>query len=442
MSLLIYLVMHHVYDRTLEEIRQIQKDFPMDRILQSLGMTGYGSYTVEHPYYFEGLANLYTESAVEEMKAYLLINTILQAAPLLDQETYALAVSEEDPDGREKDKLVCPSLETDEQTDELFKNYISKYLKQPYNQLYLVNYSSAEEKEKILTVTRQIMEQWEKMIQSQDWMSAESKAQALEKLKNMSVRALYPDTFADYTGLKLDSSGSLLESVASIENFEYARQAAKTGTAFSRDDWDFFEEETAEANANYRGDWNRITIYAGVLAGNIDENSSAERILGTIGTVIGHEISHGFDNTGATFDKEGFVKNWWTTQDKEAFDERGRQLANYMNRQTPYPGAVVYDGSRVQGEAIADMGGLKSALLAAENIQGFDYDQFFRSFAYLWRVKLTEEGGSDRALNDVHPLGFLRTNCTLQQFEKFMETYSIQPKDGMYLSEDQRVAVW
>ncbi|MCF0260035.1 MAG: M13 family metallopeptidase [Erysipelotrichaceae bacterium] len=431
-----------IYDKTLDELQQMQKDFPMDQILKSFQMTGFNRYVVEHPYYFEGLANLYSESNVEEMKAYLIINTILQAATLLDQETYAIAVSEGDPDGREKDKVVYPSLETDEQTDELYKKFINKYLVQPYNQLYLVNFSSEDEKEQILSVTGQVVAQWEKLIQSQDWLSEESKAQTVDKLKNISVRALYPDQFEDYTGLKLDPAAGLVESVASIQEFEYERQAAKTGTPFSRDSWDFFEDATVKANASYEPAWNRITILAGILADDSGISPSTEKLLGGVGAIIGHEISHGFDNTGAGFDKEGYKKEWWTAQDKEAFEERGRLLVNYMSKQIPYPGATSYDGGMVQGEVIADMGGLKCALMIAETIPGFDYDEFFRSFAEVWKCKITKDAVVEQVKSDPHPVGFLRANCTVQQFEKFMETYGVQPEDGMYLAPEERVAVW
>ena len=173
-----------------------------------------------------------------------------------------------------------------------------------------------------------------------------------------------------------------------------------------------------------------------------NENASREENLGGIGVVIGHEISHAFDTSGSQFDKDGALKNWWTDADRAAFNDLAAKLIAYYDGIVPYEGADNYNGTQVQTEAIADMGGLKCMLAIAADDPDFDYDLFFRSFAAIWREQCTAENELQLAQLDTHPLAFLRVNVTVQQFDEFYETYDIQPGDGMYLAPEERIAVW
>ena len=161
-----------------------------------------------------------------------------------------------------------------------------------------------------------------------------------------------------------------------------------------------------------------------------------------LGMIVGHEISHAFDTTGYLFDKDGLLNTWWTSDDEVAFRLRADRLANHYSALSVLPNVTGgYDGTKIQGEAIADMGGLKCMLLLAEKEPDFDYELFFKSYASLWRCK-TDYINEMRSTEDEHPLNFLRTNVTLQQFEKFYETFDIGPGDGMYLAPEDRIPVW
>ena len=156
--------------------------------------------------------------------------------------------------------------------------------------------------------------------------------------------------------------------------------------------------------------------------------------------MIGHEISHGFDSKGAQFDKNGDMASWWTDEDYATFLARNQKMADYYNAMHPWEGQDFY-GSIMTGEAGADMAGMKAVLRLAAQRENFDYDAFFRAFADLW----LEKGSLQRAyvhINDVHPMSYLRINCTLQQFDEFLNFYGITEGDGMYLAPEDRVIVW
>ena len=165
-----------------------------------------------------------------------------------------------------------------------------------------------------------------------------------------------------------------------------------------------------------------------------------EELYGTVGAVIGHEISHAFDSSGAQFDKNGDMLNWWTEEDYNAFLERNRKLADYYNNMHPWKGQDFY-GSIMTGEACADMAGIKVMLqIAAEN-PDFDYDLFFRTYADVW-LTMDTLGMAYVRINDTHPMGYLRINATLQQYDEFLDFYGITEGDGMYLAPEARVAIW
>ena len=167
---------------------------------------------------------------------------------------------------------------------------------------------------------------------------------------------------------------------------------------------------------------------------------SEEEVLGKLGVVIGHEISHAFDSTGAQYDKDGNRTDWWTEEDEATFLERNRKMEDYYNAIHPWEGQDLH-GSIVTGEACADMAGLKVALRLAAERENFDYDAFFRAYADLWMYKESLQRVYLR-INDVHPLPYLRVNCTLQQYDEFLDFYGITKGDGMYLAPENRVNIW
>ena len=171
-------------------------------------------------------------------------------------------------------------------------------------------------------------------------------------------------------------------------------------------------------------------------------DSSKERLYATLGaSTIGHEISHSFDVSGSKFDKDGNKKDWWTDEDRAAFEKRSAKLIEYYDNIIPYEGGT-YSGKFIRDEAIADMGGLQCILRIAKKHKNFDYDTFFREYARSWAHLTTPYNEYILVISDQHPLSYLRTNVTLQQFDEFLDTYDIKEGDGMYLAPEDRIKVW
>ena len=194
-------------------------------------------------------------------------------------------------------------------------------------------------------------------------------------------------------------------------------------------------------NCFYSPSYNCIYILAAIAQGNIyNSNMSDEELYAKLGMMIGHEISHAFDRSGAQYDKDGNLASWWTEEDYSEFQERNTKLEAYVNAIQPWEGQNI-QGSIVTGEACADMAGMKAALRAVADKEDFDYDVFFRAYANLWLTKDSLQREYS-LLNNKHPMNYLRINVVLQQFDEFLDFYGIREGDGMYLSPEDRVLIW
>ena len=207
-------------------------------------------------------------------------------------------------------------------------------------------------------------------------------------------------------------------------------------------DKDKWKYPPQEVNASYSPSENSICISAGILGGSIYSlDMSREEKYAMIGVAIAHEITHAFDTSGAHYDENGNLRDWWQPEDYTAFRKKADKLIGYYNNVIPMEG-MKYSGERVDTEAIADLGGMKCMLRMASSIDGFDYKKFFESYAHLWCSISTAENEWYKAEQDSHPLSYLRVNAVVQQFDEFIETYQIQEGDGMYLAPEDRICVW
>lgn len=435
-------------------LQSIQGDFPLTDILARYGYGNSQSYSVPYPKFVSGVGLLYAPRYLDELKAYCMVHTLNDAMPLLDRATFdqlqkMKGLVEEKVKPKEGD--VPEPFPQDENTPTpaereakiLLEKFIGVYLNEPLDQVYVARYCTAEQKTRIKALIQNTIDCYRDMLYAEDWLSVQAREKAVEKLDNLKVRAVYPDVFSDYSGLDLSGCGNLVDAVAAINAFELTRRAEKIDTPVSPNDWDVRIFPITWVNAAYMPTDNSINIVAGIMANDFVFNveDTQEETLAKIGTIIGHEITHGFDTKGYLFDKDGYYLNWWTAEDEQTFQLRASRLAKYFSGIIPYPGATSYDGEHVKGEAIADMGGMKCMLGIAEKIPDFDYVLFFETYASLWREKSTYSAEA-AAADDEHPLHFLRVNAVLQQFEKFYETFDIQKGDGMYLAPEERVAVW
>ncbi len=318
-------------------------------------------------------------------------------------------------------------------------------MRDAFEEIYIGHYCDAKTKEELTELTEQMAEGFRQVLLQADWMSEETREKALDKLDHMGLHVLYPDKMTDFSTLSFEGCDSLIEIVGRLKAFRQQQMKAYVNQPLDTQNWDLRTMPTSIPNAAYDVLSNSVNICAGFLCTKdvYDTEAGTEYNFGRMGTIIGHEISHGFDTTGYSFDRNGLREDWWTAEDREAFDIRSQNLIKYYNALSPLPNeAGSCDGKRLSGEAIADMGGVKAALLAAAEIPDFDYEEFFRNYAKLWFMQQDYHAEYLTLEQDEHPLAFLRVNVTLQQFEKFLEIFHIVPGDGMYPEDENRIAVW
>ena len=429
---------------TYGELEKLQGNFPLTEILQSYGLQNSDTYTVTEPDYIRELGKLFTEKNLEEIKAFYIMHTLTSAIMLLDRETFDSYL---DFIGQTPGTITISTTQTMEdkkKREELFQYYVIPYMSEVLDQIYIAKYCEKSEKEDLTLLVQDILDTYHELLQEETWLSEEAREKAIEKLDYMKMNVLYPDQFRDYRQLDLDQYDNLVDMVAAVQKFGMMTMQEQVNQPVDRNAWDLREQATIQGNAFYAPDSNSFNILAGLIADGefYSQDMTYEEKLAHIGTVIGHEITHAFDNTGSQFDKEGRKEMWWSTEDNFAFGTKTTRVIKFYNALVPYPGAETYDGSKVAGEAIADMGGLACALKMAEKKADFNYDEFFTAYAKGWRACRSLNHEKDYAFGDEHPLAYLRTNVTLQQFDKFYETYDIQPGDGMYYPPEKRIKIW
>lgn len=423
-----------VYDRinnvyTWEELEELCSSFPLTKLLEAAGYREGELFWMEEPDYFRRLDELYTEENLENMKAYMLANWVKSMATSLDQESFELSL---------ECSGIISGAEGRTEDEEYAFDIVKSMLTEPLEQTYLKKYDASKKKEDITRLCENIITVYRDMLEEQEWMSEETKEKAVEKLDSIKIHAVYPEKWYDYSSLSLEGL-SYVECQKAISGFDRERNVALTNQNVDRDQWN---DNILECNAYYDPQYNSINILLGMLGQNFyGEDMIPEQLYGGIGCIIGHEISHAFDTTGAQFDKDGNLSNWWTEEDMAAFKERTEKLVSYYDTITVFEGQTV-SGESVQGEAIADLAGMKCILTMAGEQEDFDYDVMFRQYASTWRTISTYEYEYEILTQDEHPNNYLRTNVTLQQFDEFYETYDVQPGDSMYLAPEDRILVW
>lgn len=419
----------------LSEIEKLCGNYPIMEILKGMGYDSAEEAVVYEPEYLEFLGDMYDEDNLEGMKAYLEVMTISYMIACLDIDSLQFSL---DTMGADYD------LSTQKDFDELLQMTCVSYISGPLNNVYVSKYNSQAEKETIENLVTDIRDYYSDMLMAEDWFSESARLAAVDKLEALKVNVLYPETFETYADLDFDEDDTIPEMVQKCRYYKMINQADKIGQTVDRDEWNFERISTTTVNAYYDPSVNGIYVLAGIIAGdsNFSIDESREERLAKIGFVIGHEITHAFDDTGSSFDKDGNFRVWWELNDLTAFSLRGAKLITYYATLAPYPGgSSAMMAASVLGEATADLGSMKCMLGLASNEANFDYDLFFRSFAKFWREYTTYEY-AEAVSGDVHPMNFLRVNVPVSQFDEFIETYDIKPGDGMYVAPSDRISVW
>ena len=280
-------------------------------------------------------------------------------------------------------------------------------------------------------------------------MSEETKARALEKLAAITVKIGYPDKWRDYTALEISPEKSYWENLKNASKFETAYMLEKVGKEVDKSIW-YMSPQTV--NAYYNPTTNEICFPAGILQPPFFYADADDAVnYGAIGVVIGHEMTHGFDDMGRQFDKDGNLNDWWTSEDTRQFNLRADILADQYSSIIVID-TVHADGRFTLGENIADQGGLRVAYTAFENategeklpiIDGFTPEQrFYLAYANLWASNIRDEEILRRTKTDPHSLGKWRVNAALRNIETFYQAFGITPEQPMYMAPEDRVVIW
>ena len=320
--------------------------------------------------------------------------------------------------------------------------------------MYVEKYFPEENKARMLDLVKNLQVALGERIQALEWMSDETKEKAMEKLNTFTVKIGYPDKWRDYTALEIDPTLTYYANIQRAAKFEQDYSLSFLGKPVDKDKW-FMTPQTV--NAYYNPATNEICFPAGILQYPFfDMNADDAFNYGAIGVVIGHEMTHGFDDQGSQFDKDGNLINWWTEEDRARFEERTKVMEEYFNAIEVAPG-VYANGKFTLGENIADHGGLQVAYQAFQNAQkakgerleakgdeaGFTPEQrFFLAYANVWAGNIRPEEVLQRTKSDPHSLGMWRVNGALPHIGAWYEAWNVTEESPMYLAPEKRVSIW
>ena len=326
---------------------------------------------------------------------------------------------------------------------------VQSVLGEALGEVYVKRHFSPEAKERMLTLVHNLQKALGQRVNALTWMSEETKKRAQEKLSSFIVKIGYPDKWMDYSSLDIDESKTYYQNLEAAVRFMQADNLKDLGKPVDRTKWLMSPQEV---NAYYMPTTNEICFPAGILQPPFFNMEADDAVnYGAIGVVIGHEMTHGFDDEGSNFDKDGNMNNWWTAEDRQKFEATTQRLAKQFSSVTVAPGLKA-NGELTLGENIADQGGLTIAYLALQlagegqqttKIDGLTPAQrFYIAYARLWGQNITEAEIRRLTKLDPHSLGLLRVNQALKNIDPFYKAFNIRPKDKMYLAPKDRVVVW
>lgn len=439
---------------SLADFRKAYPNYPLDKVMAAKGVDEkyYQQLVVGQPEYMAGLNYLLGSVDMETLRAKLEWDCIDDAKAYLSD-----AVTEEVFDfyGR-----VKSGSKEDHPRWRKATGVVQSILGEPLGKIYCQRYFPASSKERMTTLVRNLQTALGERIDAQEWMAPETKKVAREKLDAFYVKIGYPDTWRDYSGLTIDPAKSLYENLREASKFiSKQRQDEKVGKPVNRDEWHMTPQTV---NAYYNPTTNEICFPAGILQYPFFDPKADDAFnYGAIGVVIGHEMTHGFDDQGAHFDKNGNMTDWWTKQDVENFGKLGDYFADVFSQIEVLPG-VNANGRMTLGENLADHGGLMVSYQAYKNAQaqamkankkvaeknagkklGLTADQrFFLAYSGVWAQNITEKEIRNRLLNDVHSEGKWRVKGALPHIDAWYDAFNIQPSDPLYVAPEKRLKLW
>lgn len=334
-------------------------------------------------------------------------------------------------------------------------NVVNRTMGMALGQMYAEKYFPAENKERMKVLVQNLLTAMGKRVDAQEWMSAETKQKAHEKLSKFSVKIGYPDKWKDYSDLTIDPSKSLYENMKAVSQWNYWDRAKKFELPTDKTEMGMTPQTV---NASYSPSGNGITFPAGILQYPFFDMSADDAFnYGAIGVVIGHEITHGFDDNGARYDGDGNFTNWWTPEDEAQFKAKGDQLAAWFDKIVVLEGKngepdLHANGRATLGENLSDHGGLEVAWVAYQEatkgqepqiIDGLTPAQrFFLAYASIWGQHVRDAEIIRRTKTDPHSLGRWRVNGTLPHIDAWYEAFGVKEGDKLYVAPENRIKVW
>jgi len=429
-------------------IGDLQKMLPSidwNTYIKGIGITKIDTIIVSQPRYMSSLQTLFTENKVDDWKAYM-------RWMLLRGASSQLSTAIETANWEFYGKTLTGALKQRPRHEKALQ-VVNGTVGEALGKLYVEKMFPAEAKAKAMKMIKNVMRAYEIRINNLTWMSAETKTKAIEKLNKLTIKIGYPDKWEDYSALAVKSpedGGSYFQNIRNVSKWAWAKDLAKLGKPVDKTEWGMSPQTV---NAYYNPSYNEIVFPAAILQPPFYNYQADEAVnYGGIGGVIGHEISHGFDDQGATYNADGNLIDWWTADDLTKFTSLGGALADQYSALEPLPGTHV-DGKFTLGENIGDLGGVNAAydglqLYLKENgnpglIDGYTPEQrFFISWSTIWRSKMRDEALKNQVKTDPHSPGMYRAYVPIQNVDAFYSAFDIKEGDGMFVAPEKRVKIW
>ena len=423
------------------EIYAAYPNLHLDKYFAAMGIPDQAKVIVERPSYLAALNTMFPTTDPAKLRHYLQSNLLRDACGVLSDEFYMASfdffskqmAGTQEPKPRWKRAMGVPNA----------------VLGEAVGKMYVAKYFPEENKAWMVGMVKNIQKSLSDHIAALDWMSEETKARAQEKLSAFTVKIGYPDKWKDYSKLDIDPKASYYENARRASRWYSEDNLSKLGKPVDKTEWGMTPQTV---NAYYNPTTNEICFPAGILQPPFYNPDADDAVnYGAIGVVISHEMTHGFDDQGRLFDKEGNMNNWWTEADAEAFKAKTAVLVKQFDEVEVLPG-VHANGAATLGENIADHGGLRIAYSAMEDsfgdkhpepIDGFTAEQrFFLAYATVWAQNITDEEIQRLTLMDVHSIGENRVNVSLRNLDAFFDAFGIKEGDKMWRPESERVTIW
>jgi putative endopeptidase len=424
----------------LESLSQLMADFAWPEYLAALGISNQIQLSAGQPEYFAGLNDVLADTPIEVWRDYLRFHLISNVAPLLHKEVYDLDFD-----------FYRRTLRGQQEPLPRWQRgvkLVNRGIGELVGQVYVKKHFPPEAKTRMLELVGNLVEAYRESIETNGWMSADTKQQALIKLDNFLPKIGYPEEWKSYETVAIDPE-SLVVNVRSATRWNHEFELAKLQRPAQRTAWD---GNPQVVNAFYHPIQNTIMFPAGILQPPFFNMAADDAVnYGAIGMVIGHEIGHGFDDQGSKFDGDGVLRNWWTDSDRDAFEARAAKLIKQFNGYEVLPGLFL-NGELTQGENIGDLAGLSIAFKAYKKslagktsvvIDGYTGEQrFFLGAAQAFRGKVRDEAAREQVKTDPHSLSRFRVNGSVVNVDAFYEAFDVKEGDKLFSAESERVVIW